>query len=133
MQSVLDQYSELKQTQITWIDRNNTRCLADLCYRIKPSTSGTGEEVIAIVTERRDNPGMSITNSALEVAEAVMSRFPAHTEVHLSERYDRRSYAHWGNNEPARYAKIVIKRDAPEFSPISKPVADFFDSHWNDQ
>ncbi len=65
-QSVIAEYSDLKKTQITWINSNGTRSLADLCYRAKP-ISRNASEIMCVVTERSDNPGMSITNAAEQV------------------------------------------------------------------
>lgn len=128
MESVIKQYGDLTKSALTWIDPNGVRCIADFCYRTKKDDG----EIVAVVTERHDNAGMSVTNSAAQVTEAVLSRFPLHTKIHLNERYDCRSYANWTAMEPARYAKILLEGRTATFQPIHKDVAAFLDAHWDD-
>lgn len=133
MLSTIEEYSELKTTQITWVDRIGVRCIADLCYRSKPIGERVAE-IVCVVTERADNPGMSITNSVDQVAAAIISRFGAADRVMVTERYDSRSYS--GNHTDsveASYAQFVSLGGCIQFRPVHPKIREFFEAFWNDR
>lgn len=124
-------YGRLHRSKLTWLDRYGTRCFADFCYR-ECRQENASVEVLAVVTERADNPGMNITDSASEVVEAVISHFPEKTKIVVSERYDRRSFpgleteTHYGLFRRTDTCKSV------HITPIPESLSSFLDKHWND-
>lgn len=135
-ESVIAGYSDLKKTQITWINSNGMRSLADLCYRTKP-ISRNANEIMCVVTERSDNPGPSITNAAEQVLDAVCSRFAESDSILVTERYDSRSYlGQVSSNETIpRYAQLARPNMdiGVQFKPVPVEIADFLTEHWNDK
>lgn len=134
MLGTLSEYSDLKKSKLTWVDSNGTRCMADFCYRTKELSKGVSE-VVCVVTERADNPGMSITNSANAVVEAVCSRFPVRDKLLITERYDSRSYAQaMAGERLPRYAQMARPdaRAGVIFKPVPPPIAEFLSLGWND-
>lgn len=81
-------------------------------------TAPTGDNVV-IATELPDNPGMSITNAAEEVAAAVCRDFGLEPErlvwiEHYPERLTGDNYGH--RTEPASFDAVTFTWDGQQFS-----------------
>ncbi len=109
-----ENFTPLQRSKVTWVDRNGRRCFADLCFRHLKRSEAL-ESCIAVVSERNDNPGSSVTQSLNRIYAAVRSMFPENTEVFLFERYDERSYRRSASKAKSRLVRVLEKsRGEPE-------------------
>lgn len=111
-----ENFTPLQRSKVTWVDRNGRRCFADLCFRhVKKLELGNPSTSIAVVSERSDNPGSSVTQSLNRIYAAVRSMFPENEEVLLFERYDERSHRRSSSKAKSHLVRVLEKpRGEPE-------------------
>lgn len=109
-----ENFTPLQRSKVTWVDRNGRRCFADLCFRHLKKTEA-GATCIAVVSERSDNPGSSITQSLNRIYAAIRSMFPENQEILLFERYDERSHRRHSSKAKSHMVRVLEKaRGEPE-------------------